>query len=236
MENSNHLNAKELWETTKSAENVPLTDNMPVIKARTTMDGVLFTTARYKFVARMLEPRKKAVALELGCNNGFGTRYVRQKCNLEKLIGVDFDHEAIEVAKAEVADEVCEFLEGDFLTHDYTSFTLRGGYDCVYSMDVIEHIPQADERKFVDTIWKNLGVNGFAVVGTPNVTIYPYASPWNKIRHINNFDQKRLYELLRTRFEQVFMFGMTDEVLHTGFYPMCCYIMALACQKRDEEF
>jgi len=226
------MTARELWEATKSEENMPLTDSMPVIKARTSMDGVLFTTARYKFVARMLEPRKKAAALELGCNNGFGTRYVRHRCDLSKLVGVDFDHEAIEVAKAEVADDVCEFLEGDFLLRDYKSLSPRGGYSCVYSMDVIEHIPQQDEQKFVDTIWQNLSEDGFAVVGTPNVTMYPYANPWNKLRHINNFDQQRLYDLLSTRFNQVFMFGMTDEVLHTGFYPMCCYIMALACQKK----
>ena len=125
------MTARELWEATKSEENMPLTDSMPVIKARTSMDGVLFTTARYKFVARMLEPRKKAAALELGCNNGFGTRYVRHRCDLSKLVGVDFDHEAIEVAKAEVADDVCEFLEGDFLLHDYKSYSPQGGYSCV---------------------------------------------------------------------------------------------------------
>ena len=111
--------AKELWEAPKATGNVPLTDSMPVIKARTSMDGVLFTAARYKFVAKMLLPRKEATALELGCNNGFGTRYVRQKCDLRKLIGVDFDHEAIAIARAEVADDVCDFCEDDFLGKDY---------------------------------------------------------------------------------------------------------------------
>ena len=226
------MDARDLWESTKSAENMPLTDSMPVIKARTSMDGVLFTTARYKFVARMLDPRKKAAALELGCNNGFGTRYVRDRCDLSKLVGVDFDHESIEVANEEVADGVCSFIEGDFLNNDYTSSCIQGGYDCVYSLDVIEHIPKMDEQKFIDTLWMNVAEDGFVVVGTPNVTMYPYANEWNKLRHINNFDQQRLYDLLSTRFEQIFMFGMTDEVLHTGFYPMCCYIMALACQKK----
>ena len=226
--------AKELWESTKLAEGMPLTDNIPIIKLRTTMDGALFTAARYKFVARMLEPRKNATALELGCSNGFGTRYIRQKCDLRKLIGVDFDHNAIEAAKAEVADTVCEFLEGDFLLQDYKPLIYEGGgYNCVYAMDVIEHIPKIEEQKFVDTLWQNIADDGFAVVGTPNVTMYSYASSWNKLRHINNFNQQRLYDLLSTRFNQVFIFGMTDEVLHTGFYPMCCYIIALACQKKE---
>lgn len=28
------------------------------------------------------------------------------------------------------------------------------------------------------------------------------------------------------------IFGMNDEVLHTGMYPMACYIMALGCGKK----
>lgn len=226
------MDAKELWNAPKSEGGIPLSDSVPVIQARTTMDGILFTAARYKFVVRMLSRRKRATALELGCNNGFGTRYLRQRCDLSYLLGIDFDHDAIEIAKAEVADEVCEFREDDFLGKDYRSDRTRGGYTCIYSMDVIEHIPQENEQAFVDTIAANLADDGFAVIGTPNVTMYPYASPWNKLRHINNFDQKRLCDLLSTRFSQVFLFGMTDEVLHTGFDPMCCYIMALACQKK----
>ncbi len=34
-------------------------------------------------------------------------------------------------------------------------------------------------------------------------------------------------------FENVFLFGMNDEVLHTGMYPMASYIMALGCGKRE---
>ena len=226
------MDAKALWNAPKERGGVPLSANVPIIKARTTMDGILFTAARYKFVVKMLAPHKHATALELGCNNGFGTRYLRQRCDLDYLLGIDFDHDAIEIAKAEVADDICEFREDDFLGKDYLSGRAQGGYDCIYSMDVIEHIPQSDEQAFVDTIWQNLAPDGFVVIGTPNVTMYPYASPWNKQRHLNNFDQQRLHSLLSTRFSQVFMFGMTDEVLHTGFDPMCCYIMALACQKK----
>ena len=33
-------------------------------------------------------------------------------------------------------------------------------------------------------------------------------------------------------FENVFVFGMNDEVVHTGFYPMCHYIFVLGTGKR----
>lgn len=127
------MNAKERWDAPKSEGGIPLSNDVPVIRARTTMDGILFTAARYKFVVRMLVPRKGATALELGCNNGFGTRYLRQRCDLRYLLGVDFDHDAIEIAQAEVADDICTFREEDFLGKDYHSERARGGLHlCIF--------------------------------------------------------------------------------------------------------
>jgi len=51
--------------------------------------------------------------------------------------------------------------------------------------------------------------------------------------HINLYDQKRLYMLMSKFFHNVFIFHMNDEVVHTGFAPMTCYIFALCCNKRD---
>jgi hypothetical protein len=31
----------------------------------------------------------------------------------------------------------------------------------------------------------------------------------------------------------VFVFSMNDEVVHTGFYPMAHYLLAVACHRRD---
>ena len=100
------------------------------------------------------------------------------------------------------------------------------------SLDVIEHIPQSNEEDFVDTVCMNLKDTGFVVIGTPNSAIFPYASPSSKSGHINNYTPERLYELWSCRFDNVFMFGMNDEVLNTGFYPMNCYVLALCCNKK----
>jgi hypothetical protein len=37
-----------------------------------------------------------------------------------------------------------------------------------------------------------------------------------------------LRTLMERYFTNVFMFGMNDEVLHTGYAPMCHYIWSLA--------
>ena len=94
---------------------------------------------------------------------------------------------------------------------------MGGIADCVVSLDVIEHISKQDESNYRDVIYDILSENGFAVVGTPNVTLYPYANPINKKAHINNYDQRRLYELFSEKFSNVFLFGMNDESVNTGF-------------------
>jgi len=68
--------------------------------------------------------------------------------------------------------------------------------------------------------------------GTPNETASCYASEFSKIGHVNLFTAERLTELLCAYFHNVFLFGMNDEVLHTGFHPMCHYLLALGCSKK----
>ncbi len=38
--------------------------------------------------------------------------------------------------------------------------------------------------------------------------------------------------LLEHYFENVFLFSMNDEVVHTGYYPMAHYLFAVCCQKK----
>jgi hypothetical protein len=42
-----------------------------------------------------------------------------------------------------------------------------------------------------------------------------------------------LQALMIRYFENVFMFGMNDEIVHTGYAPMCHYIWALAVGVRQ---
>ena len=100
------------------------------------------------------------------------------------------------------------------------------------SLDVIEHIPQSDEDSFMTTVCANLGDAGLCLIGTPNITAAQYASPRSAVGHVNLFDAERLASLIGRYFEQVLTFGMNDEVVHTGFYPMCHYLFALGIVKR----
>jgi hypothetical protein len=50
--------------------------------------------------------------------------------------------------------------------------------------------------------------------------------------HVNTKTEINLHDTMKQHFNNVFMFGMNDEVLHTGFGPMCHYRLAMGVGKR----
>jgi 2-polyprenyl-3-methyl-5-hydroxy-6-metoxy-1,4-benzoquinol methylase len=106
---------------------------------------------------------------------------------------------------------------------------LAGGrFDAAFSLDVVEHIPEKQEDVYVRNIAKSLTPNGVFICGSPSIESQPYASPMSKEGHINCKSGKVLQSLLKKYFHNAFLFGMNDEVLHTGFAPMCHYLFVLA--------
>jgi hypothetical protein len=71
------------------------------------------------------------------------------------------------------------------------------------------------------------------ITGTPNITASAHASPRSQVQHINLKSMQSLRELMLRYFENVFMFGQNDEVVHTGYAPMCHYIWSVAAGKRS---
>ena len=52
-------------------------------------------------------------------------------------------------------------------------------------------------------------------------------SKGSKKLHVNCFDKDSLEKYLYKFFNNVFTFGMNDEVLHTGYDKMCHYVFAI---------
>jgi cyclopropane fatty-acyl-phospholipid synthase-like methyltransferase len=164
--------------------------------------------------------------LELGCSEGIGTPILSEFAT--HYTGVDMDGPAISTAKANWENDKCRFIEGDFLGQSY------GAFDAIVSLDVLEHIHVEYEPLFFDTVSQNLGEDGICLIGTPNATSAAYASEASQRGHVNLYDAARLETAMRTVFHNVFMFGLNDEIVHTGFAPMMHYLMALGCSKRIE--
>ncbi|QBP77620.1 class I SAM-dependent methyltransferase [Herbaspirillum huttiense] len=185
----------------------------------------LFTLARYKFVAKMLAGRQQV--LEIGCADAFGTRLVQQE--VRHVTAVDFDPLFIEDVKARMnpAWPMSSFV------HDMLDGPVPGQFDAVFSLDVLEHIEPEKEVIFLSNAMQSLTEQGVMIVGMPSLESQAYASPQSKAGHVNCKSGKDLKALMQNHFHNVFLFSMNDETVHTGFYPMAHYLIAVCCGKKD---
>lgn len=187
-----------------------------------------FMLARYKFVAKILSRVEDLKVLEVGCSEGIGALMLEQNTHLEKYVGIDMDPEAVLWAIQNIKSERLQFLKDNFLDAN-----LEGEFDAVYSLDVIEHIDPSTEMQFLRKCHNLLVKDGSLIIGTPSIMMSPYASEASKSAHINLYDQDRLYTSLRRFFYNVYIFNMNDEVVNIGFDKMACYIIGIACNKRE---
>jgi 2-polyprenyl-3-methyl-5-hydroxy-6-metoxy-1,4-benzoquinol methylase len=186
---------------------------------------LVFTLARYKFVAKMLAGRKHA--LEVGCADAFCTRVVMQEVG--RVTATDFDQTFV--------DDVNRRMDPNWRfecrQHDLLTGPFPGEFDSAYAMDVIEHIPAAQEDVFVGNIVRSLTPDGVLILGSPSLESQAYASPPSKEGHINCKSGRALRSLMERFFHNVFLFSMNDEVVHTGFVPMAHYLIAIGSMRRE---
>jgi len=182
---------------------------------------VLFTLARYKFVAKMLQGRSKV--LEIGCADAFGTRLVQQ--HVQHVTVVDFDPIFIDDVKSRF-DPLWPL---ECHVHDILKYPVPGLFDAIYSLDVLEHIDPLHEDLFIKNNLISMNANGVMIIGMPSLESQRYASPQSKAGHVNCKSGDDLIKMLNHYFHNVFLFSMNDEVVHTGFYPMAHYLIGICC-------
>lgn len=180
---------------------------------------LVFTLSRYKFVAKLLAGKQRA--LEVGCGDAFASRIVKQE--VQSLTVLDFDP----IFVADIQDRADPRWPMQSAVHDMLSGPYPGTFDAIYSLDVLEHIEQANEARFVENIIRSLSAEGVLIVGMPSLESQAYASVQSKLGHVNCKSGKDLQALFARYFHNVFLFSMNDEVVHTGFAPMAHYVIAV---------
>lgn len=184
-----------------------------------------FLLSRYKFVSKMLSGSKRV--LEVGCGDAFGTRVVLQE--VDSVCVVDFDPLFIK----DIQDRMEPDWPFECRVHDMLKGPVEeASFDAAYSLDVLEHIAQENEDKFLANIVASLSEHGVLIIGSPSIQSQAYASVYSKEGHINCKDHREFKTLLLKYFHNVFLFSMNDEIVHTGFYPMAHYLMALCSDRR----
>ena len=191
---------------------------------RTDPKMIGFMAARYKFVAKMLEGVESA--LEAGCGDGFGAPVVAQ--SVKRLVCTDIDEQTL----ADNAHRLAFAGNVSFEYFDFRNKKYPVPMHAAYCVDVIEHVFPEEEGLFLGNLAASLTPMGIAIIGTPNQTAEKYASENSRKGHINLKDHRALRALALQYFQQVFLFSMNDEVLHTGYYPMAHYLWALCIAPR----
>jgi len=176
---------------------------------------VAFMSARYMFVAKMLEGKRSV--LEVGCGDGFGARIVRQ--HVQNLTGIDLDPVSIR----EAMKNYSATWPVKFLVYDIMDGALPG-FDAVYCLDVFEHIE--DEHSLLGNL---RGCAPVCIIGTPSLESQAYACEGSKAGHVNCVTKGQLRERMQRHWKHVFMFGMNDSTLHTGHDGMTHYLLGMGC-------
>lgn len=185
---------------------------------------LVYSLSRYKFVSKMFAGYDRV--LEVGCGDGFAARLVRREVN--HLTAVDFDPLFIDDAK-DTADPEWPV---EFFVHDLLEGPVPGAFNGAYLLDVFEHIDPKVERRFLENLCASVSATAPVIIGIPSLQSQEYASPGSRAGHVNCKDMPDFKALLLEYFDNVFVFSMNDEVVHTGFHPMAHYLLALCVGAR----
>lgn len=174
-----------------------------------------FVLARYKFVAKMMTGFNRV--LEVGCGDCTGAGVVAPA--VHEWHGLD-NKFSVNATGRKLNTYFHDIVE--------RPFDIGERFDGVYMLDVLEHIKPEDEGKALFNIRSCMVPDATLIVGMPSAESQAHASPLSKLHHVNCKTEDELRTTLRIHFKNVYLFGMNDETLHTGFGPMCHYRLAVA--------
>lgn len=188
---------------------------------------LVFVLSRYKFCAKMLQGKK--TVMEVGCGDGIGLPLIAK--GADKVYCLDWEQRLLDSIQRRLSKYYNNIA---LMRCDPTEEEIEIKADAAFSIDFLEHVDPAKEAFLMENIVRCLPKNGVLITGTPNISAAQYASSCSSIQHINLKSQETLKELMERYFDNVFMFGMNDEVLHTGFGPMCHYIWSVAAGVKEK--
>lgn len=178
-----------------------------------------FMCARHKFVAKMMNGFQHV--LEIGCQEGFGSAIVAQ--SVKHLVAIDYYKPYIDSC----SERFNQKKNIEFRGFDMIEGPICEDFQGAFALDVLEHIDPLDEDRFMHNVSASLKRNGVFIIGSPSIESQRYASASSRIGHINCKSGIELSDFCARYYKNVFMFGMNDEVLHTGFFQMSHYLLAL---------
>jgi SAM-dependent methyltransferase len=122
-----------------------------------------------RIVARTLPllRRRGGPILDLGCGPGYLLRHLHARVGRRHaLVGADFSPKTVERAR-----QLCEGLDPPpafKVVEGYPTPFADGSFDAIYSVEVVEHLPDDVLGAMLDDAYRLLAPGGMLVITTPN--------------------------------------------------------------------
>lgn len=142
--------------------------------------------ARYFFAANLINGKTKTI-IDAASGSGWGTHYLSTATQTERVIGLDYDPEALDEATREFPpNPKVSFQRADLTNAQDVKDIDRA--DWVVSFETLEHVPYQDSATFLQNLSYLHNGKGGLVISTPNAPLFsPYTekegSPWYKHHH-----------------------------------------------------
>ena len=124
---------------------------------------IRFSILRPKLLSVMdLLLRDEGRVLDVGCGFGLFAAYFGQTQPARRIVGVDPDGRRVRIAR-----RVCErlHLEGNsFVQGDVRDASLQGPFQAAYVLDVMHHLPSADQRPVLERLRSLLVPGGLLLI------------------------------------------------------------------------
>jgi 2-polyprenyl-3-methyl-5-hydroxy-6-metoxy-1,4-benzoquinol methylase len=109
--------------------------------------------------------------LDVGCGFGLFAAYFGQMHSRRRIVGVDPDQRRVGIARG-VARSL-GLSDHQFVVGDVRDAVLDGPFDAAYVLDVMHHLPQADQRRVLERLRGLLAPGGMLLV--KDITTEPRA-------------------------------------------------------------
>jgi methyltransferase family protein len=179
---------------------------------------LLALLAGYSFVAKTLSGVRDVA--EIGWSDAFFTRIVAEE--VPDVTVYDPDPTFIEVACARQD----KHWPLNAYVHDITKAPLPRKHDALFSLNLVAHVPAADEQVYVDNLCASLAEDGVLIIGTPAGGSSASGSA-TILGRINCRSANEMKDLLGLYFARVFLFSIRGDGSHAGFMPGADYLFAV---------
>jgi 2-polyprenyl-3-methyl-5-hydroxy-6-metoxy-1,4-benzoquinol methylase len=168
---------------------------------------------RYRIAAAWAGGRR---VLDVGCGDGYGASLLAGVA--ASVLGIERDETTVAAARAKYAAANLRFA-GDALES-----LPAGGFDLITCFEVVEHVDESEQQRFVAEFARLLAPGGVLLASTPNHEVkerqYARFPDWQNPFHVRELTRDEWTALLAERFAHVAIVPQAVEVASVVGVPV----------------